>query len=138
MNQVFNLGHKFEFTTHTCFIKDKDGIEIATTQKDGNLYRLGMSNYNTTKEYQIDNIAQLSIVDKYTNVKLWHPRFGHLGMDGLKQLQTRNLVHGFDLKKSNDLPLCINCLQGKQHKNKFPKQGGTKVKELLELVHSNL
>jgi len=77
-------------------------------------------------------------VDKYTYAKLWHPRFGHLRMDDLKQLQTRNLVHGFDLKKLNDLPLCTNCLQGKQHKNKLPKQGGIRMKELFKLVHSNL
>jgi hypothetical protein len=68
-----------------------------------------MLNYNSTKEDKIDNIAQLSIMDKYIDAKLWHPRFGYLGMDGLKQLQTRNLVHGFDLKKLNDLSLCTNC-----------------------------
>jgi hypothetical protein len=84
VNQDIDSRHKLEFTTHICFIKDKDGIEITTTRKDGNLYQLGMSNYNTTKEDNIDNIAQLSIVDKYTHAKLWHPRFGHLGMDGLK------------------------------------------------------
>ncbi len=101
------------FTTHICIIKNKHGIEIATTRKDGNLYRLGMSNYNITKKDKIGNVAQLSIVNKYIDAELWHSRFGHLGMDGLKQLQTRNLVHGFDLKKLNDLPLCTNCLQGK-------------------------
>ncbi len=84
VNQVVVSWHKLEFTTHTCFIKDKDGIEIATIGKDGNLYRLGMSNYNTTKEDKIDNITQLSIVDKFIDAKLWHPRFGHLGVDGLK------------------------------------------------------
>ncbi len=31
MTQVDDSRHKLEFTTHTCFIKDKDGIEIATT-----------------------------------------------------------------------------------------------------------
>ncbi len=138
MSQVDDSIHKLKFTTHSCFIKNKDGIEIATTQKDGNLYQLGMSNYNTTKEDKIDNIGQLSIVDKYINAELWHPRIGHLRMNGLKQLKTRNLVHGFDLKKLNDLPLCTNCFQGKQHKNKFPKQRGTRVKKLLELVDSNL
>jgi hypothetical protein len=59
-------------------------------------------------------------------------------MDGLKQLQTMNLVHGLDLKKLNHLPLCTNCFQGKQHKNKFPKQRSTRMKELLKLVHANL
>ncbi len=31
VNQVDDLEHKLEFTAHACFIKDKDGIEIATT-----------------------------------------------------------------------------------------------------------
>ncbi len=43
-----------------------------------------MLDYNTTKEDKIDTIAQLSIVEKYTNVELWRCRFGHLGMDGYK------------------------------------------------------
>jgi hypothetical protein len=49
MNQVVDLGHKLEITPHSCFYKNKNGIEITTTWKDGNLYLLGMSNYNTTK-----------------------------------------------------------------------------------------
>jgi hypothetical protein len=68
----------------TCFSKDTDGTKIATTQRDGNLYWLSMLDYNTTKEDKIDTIAQLSIVEKYTNVELWRCRFGHLGMDGYK------------------------------------------------------
>ncbi len=136
MSQVVNSRHKLEFTTHICFINDKDGTKIATTQIDGNLYWLGMSNY-TTKENKIGNIAQLLIVEKYIDVEWWHRRFGHLWMDGLKQLQTWNLVHGFDLKKLNDLPLCVSCLQGKQHKNNFPKQGGTITKELFELIYTS-
>ncbi len=92
---------------------------------------------NTTKEDTIDNIAQLSIVDKYTDVELWHPRFGHLRMDGLKQLQTRNLVRGFDLKKLNDLSLYTNCFQRKQHINKFSKQGGVSTFKFLWTHVSN-
>jgi hypothetical protein len=96
-----------------------------------------MLDYNTTKEDKIGNIAQLSIVETYIDVELWHHRFGHLWMDGLKQLQTWNLVHEFDLKKFNDLPLCASCLQGKQHKNKFPKQRGTTTKKLFELIYTS-
>jgi hypothetical protein len=136
LSRVVNSRHKLEFTTHIGCINDKDGIKIATTQTDGKLYRLGMSNYDTTKESKIGNIAQLSIVEKYIDVELWHHRFGHLWMDGLKQLQTWNLVHGFDLKKLNDLLLCVSCFQGKQYKNKFPKQGGT-TKELFKLIYTS-
>jgi hypothetical protein len=68
-----------------------------------------MLDYNTTKKDKIDTIAQLSIVEKYTNVGLWRYRFGHLGINGLEQLQIRDLVHKINLKKINDLPLCANC-----------------------------
>lgn len=97
-----------------------------------------MSNYNTIKEDKIGNITQLSIVEKYIDVELCYCGFGHLWMDdGLKQLQTWNLVHGFDLKKLNDLALCANCPQGKQHENNFPKQGGIIAKELFELIYTS-
>jgi hypothetical protein len=51
-----------------------------------------------------------------SNIELWHRRLGHINNEKLKQLKDLNLVKG--------LSLCKGCVEGKQHKQKFPKDGG--------------
>jgi len=46
------------------------------------------------------------------------------------------LVHGLKIKAPNfKMPLCKGCLEGKQSRKKFPKKGGHRATNLLEIIH---
>ena len=67
---------------------------------------------------------------------LWHLRLGHINQHRLKQIQgVSKGIPPFDEKQ---ITLCQSCIEGKQHKIKFPKQGVRKATEILELVHSDI
>lgn len=52
---------------------------------------------------------------------LWHQRFGHLNMKGLRTLAYRKMVYGLPILK-NPSQLCTICMAGKQQRHPFPKK----------------
>ncbi|GAU47763.1 hypothetical protein TSUD_193000 [Trifolium subterraneum] len=76
-------------------------------------------------------------VTKHEESSLWHQRYAHLSMKGLKILSNKHLVKGLpELKNIEDK--CIDCLSGKQHKKNIPKQANWRASQKLELVHSDI
>ncbi len=59
-----------------------------------------------------------------SNIELWHRRLGHINNEKLKQLKDLNLVKGLSFNETTNCRLCKGCVEGKQHKQKFPKDGG--------------
>jgi hypothetical protein len=51
--------------------------------------------------------------------ELWHLRYGHLNINGLKLLNQKQIVYG--LPKINQIGVCEGCIFGKQAKFPFPK-----------------
>jgi hypothetical protein len=70
--------------------------------------------------------------------KLWHKRLGHINNEKLKQLKDLNLVKGLSLKEITNSHLCKGFVEGKQHRQKFPKDGGKQTYSLIDIVHSNV
>nr|GEV43200.1 retrovirus-related Pol polyprotein from transposon TNT 1-94 [Tanacetum cinerariifolium] len=68
---------------------------------------------------------------------VWHLRLGHLHFNGLKELAKKNMVHGVSNLNYDD-HLCEDCVLGKQTRSSFPRNASYRVKELLELIHSDL
>jgi Reverse transcriptase (RNA-dependent DNA polymerase)/gag-polypeptide of LTR copia-type/Pol polyprotein, beta-barrel domain/GAG-pre-integrase domain/Integrase core domain/Domain of unknown function (DUF4219)/Zinc knuckle len=70
----------------------------------------------------------------------WHRRFGHLNVQGLRQLVQKGMVHGLPLETIKDwkLGICEGCLYGKQHRESFQKGMSGRASELLEIVHSDV
>ncbi|GAU43011.1 hypothetical protein TSUD_28300 [Trifolium subterraneum] len=67
--------------------------------------------------------------------QLWHNRYGHLSIKGLNTLTNKDMVKGLPALK--DLSeKCADCLTGKQHREKIPKQA--KWRATLKLVHSDI
>ena len=49
------------------------------------------------------------------------------------------MVSGMTLDKDeSSMPFCEGCVQGKQHRNAFLKDGGTRANKPLEIVHSDV
>jgi hypothetical protein len=63
-------------------------------------------------------------------------RLGHLNMASLKELDA--MVDGMNLK---EVPLhhdCEGCIKSKHQRTSFPKDGTTRVSQLLEIVHTDV
>ena len=59
-------------------------------------------------------------------------------MRNLERLARDKLVDGFDYDTSKELIFCEPCVEGKQHRIKFLSSIRRRVKEPLDLVHSDL
>jgi hypothetical protein len=73
--------------------------------------------------------------------RLWHSRYGHLGAKSLVTLAKNKMVSGFNFNKNfikDDLQVCEPCVEGKHHHQKFPKDGGTRAKDPLGIVHTDI
>ena len=68
---------------------------------------------------------------------LWHFRYGHLNFGGLKTLQQKNMVTSLP-QIQNPSQVCEECVDGKQHRDPFPKGKTCRAKKVLELIHSDL
>ena len=77
-------------------------------------------------------------VQKKNNEALWHSRYGHLGESNMKALVKTKMVEGLSYSTSSKKEFCEPCVEGKIHKKKFPKTGGKRAKENLDLVHSDV
>lgn len=68
---------------------------------------------------------------------LWHCRFGHLSLKGLKILSQKDMVRGLpSLGESSKV--CGDCLAGKQHRDPFPKRSSWRATQRLELIHADI
>ena len=78
---------------------------------------------------------------RISNEQLWHSRYGHLGNQSLLRLAKDEMVSGFDYKKTfckDQVSFCEPCADGKQQHTKFPKDGSTRAKNVMDLVHTDV
>lgn len=68
--------------------------------------------------------------------KLWHLRYGHLNIKGLKLLVDKGMVLG--LPKIDSIELCEGCIYGKQTRKSFPVGKAWRASKCLELIHADL
>jgi len=57
------------------------------------------------------NVSKALTVKEDDDGKLWHLRYGHLNMQGLKLLSSKDMVQG--MPKIGELELCEGCLYRK-------------------------
>ena len=123
-------NHTLQFKGKKCAIINNEGKVSAVANKIGNLWVVDC------KEI-VENEVVCTAIEPSKN-KIWHSRFGHLGSKNLKKLAEEDLVEGLDYKQYENNEVCKPCVEGKHHKQKFPKVGGTRADEVLELVHTDV
>jgi hypothetical protein len=74
---------------------------------------------------------------KIERTQLWHNRYGHLSINGLKLLNQKDMVKG--LPELGDLEeKCTDCIIGKHHRDAIPKVAKWRANAKLQLVHSDI
>ena len=122
---MVKLGASVQFVGNECKIT-RNAKLLALGEIQGKLYML-----------KIVMNEQMNVA-KDSNLKLWHYRYGHLGMDGVKKLTKGDMVVGMDGTTDESDPVCEGCIMGKQHRTKFPKGVAKRATEPFELVHSDV
>lgn len=110
------------FDNREVIIKSKEtGQVVAKGIEENGLYRL----------------SALLVHGDNGKSKLWHERFGHVNYGTLTEMQKEHMVDGLPPIAATGR-VCRACLEGKQHRDKFPKEATTRATVPLELVHSDI
>nr|GEV66681.1 retrovirus-related Pol polyprotein from transposon TNT 1-94 [Tanacetum cinerariifolium] len=129
VGQLMETGHSILFDDGKCVVTNKiTGKAIAHAYMSHNrMFPLVFSSHMES--------AMMSNTIEET--KLWHLRYGHLYITGLKLLRNKHMV--------NDLPdiwslthVCEGCALGKQAKSSFPVGKSKRANDVLELIHADL
>jgi len=121
-------GYSVLFDNDSCIVSDK---------KSGQTVAIAPMTQNNMFPLNVSNVVENSLVAKGVNeTQLWHLRYGHLNINGLKLLTRKNMVIG--LPKVGDLELCEACIFGKQSRKSFPVGKSWRASSCLELVHADL
>ena len=85
---------------------------------------------------EVSDVKSYALVVRNNDAKIWHLRYGHLHMKGLKLLAQKNMVVG--LPKIDDLDFCEGCIYGKESKNSFPVNKSLRAFACLEIMHTDI
>lgn len=127
VGQLIAGGYSVLFDDNTCVIKNKkSGQKVQISMTSNKMFPLDVSN--------MENFALAASAKD--DSKLWHLRYGHLNIKGLKLLSDKGMVHG--LPKIGSINLCAGCIYGKQTRKSFPIGKAWRASKCLELIHADL
>ena len=129
VSRATKAGKTVDFSEAGCEIVDGSQRLIATGSREGSLYFLDCSG---------NDRQQANVAGSVSQEKLWHRRYGHLGMQNLERLVVEDMVVGLRSDMTQDTGVCEPCAEGKHRRSKFPTAGGKRGKEILDLVHSDV
>jgi len=104
-------------------IKINEKIAACGTRKNG-LYHL--------------DVAPMSGVAAVASLQLWHERFGHVNVAGVKRMIKTKDIDGLKCSSMAVKDVCEPCVYGKAAMTPLPSAGGGRVRKRLQLVHSDL
>ena len=116
-------GYAILFSGDSCKIYDK---------KRRMVFNIKMENMSFPLEW-LHIAMKAEVEDSW----LWHKRFGHLNLHGLKVLSQKEMMRDLpSIKESKEV--CEGCQYGKQHRQAFPSGKAWRAKNCLELVHTDV
>ncbi|KAD3067000.1 hypothetical protein E3N88_34880 [Mikania micrantha] len=131
VGQLMKKGYSLLFDDDMCVIRNKKKpVDVISIQVAAN----NMFLFDATKDLksQVES-APVNVVDDTT--KLWHLRYGHFYLEGLKRISQNKMVRG--LPNINQIVTCESCILGKQHQLSYNSSSWRATKK-LELIHADL
>lgn len=129
VGQFMESGHSVLFNDGECVVRNKTtGMIVAHSYLSSNrMFPIVFS--NDTKSAMLSKMTE--------ETELWHLRYGHLHIKGLRLLKNRHMVSDLPHIKSVT-HVCEGCALGKQARNSFPAGKSKRATEVLELIHTDL
>ncbi|GKD07161.1 retrovirus-related pol polyprotein from transposon TNT 1-94 [Tanacetum coccineum] len=118
--------------SHTCFIRNLEGVDLLTGSRGNNLYTLSLRDMMVSSP-----ICLLSKASK-TKSWLWHRRLSHLKLGAINHLARHGLVRGLPKLKFEKDHLCSACAMGKSKKKPHKPKSEDTNQEKLYLLHMDL
>ena len=112
------------------FIRDNTLLFNAPINENNAAFLDGTTDENTESASHISTLP--------LDISLWHRRLAHHDYNSVKQMISKQLVTGIDIKsKLEPDPICEPCLSGKMNANPFPSSK-TRASKPLALIHTDL
>ncbi|GJW40636.1 retrovirus-related pol polyprotein from transposon TNT 1-94 [Tanacetum coccineum] len=132
VGQFYDSDLEVAFRKHSCYVRDKDGVELIKGSCGFNLYTILIEGMMKSSP-----ICLLSKASKNKSW-LWHRRLNHLNFGTINDLARKDLVRGLPRLKFEKDHLCSACQLGKSKKHTHkPKTENTNL-EVLNTLHMDL
>ncbi|GJR62374.1 retrovirus-related pol polyprotein from transposon TNT 1-94 [Tanacetum coccineum] len=137
-HNLFSVGQfcdsdlKVAFKTHSCYVRDIDGVELLKGSCGSNLYTILVEDMMTSSP-----ICLLSKASKNKSW-LWQRRLNHLNFDTINDLARKDLVRGLPRLKFKKDHLCSACQLGKSKKYTHKPKTENTIMEVLHTLHMDL
>ncbi|KAK2985411.1 hypothetical protein RJ640_007353 [Escallonia rubra] len=86
ISQLTDSGHKVQFEGDQCLISHASDGGTLVGKRDGNIYTLSFDASDSSRE--------VCLSAQHNDIWLWHRRLGHVHMDLIKKLLSKELVRG--------------------------------------------
>jgi len=130
ISQLCDNGLDVYFFKEGCVVQHKNGTELFTTKRKGNLYKINLS------ELSNQNITCLLSI-KWDHW-VWHKKLWHASLRLISKLQRHDLVRILPRMSYKDDLLCKVCQKEKHIKTSFSSKNFIFTLRTLELLHINL
>ncbi|GJX26272.1 retrovirus-related pol polyprotein from transposon TNT 1-94 [Tanacetum coccineum] len=132
VRQFCNKGLEVAFRKSTCFVRNKDGVDLLTGNRSLNLYTIALNEIASNSSTCL--LAKASSSQSW----LWHQRLSHLNFATINNLVKNNLVRGLPKMKFEKDHLCSACEQGKIHQKHHKSKMAFALNTPLYLLHMDL
>nr|GFA84868.1 ribonuclease H-like domain-containing protein [Tanacetum cinerariifolium] len=132
VGQFCDKGLEFAFRKSTCFVRNKDGVDLLTGDRSSNLYTISLNEVASNSSTCL--LAKVSSLQSY----LWHQRLSHLNFATINNLVKNNLFQGLPKMKFEKDHLCSACEQGKIHSKHHKSKTAFASNKPLYLLHMDL
>jgi hypothetical protein len=137
IGQLQERGLTIVIKNGVCKIYHPEKGLIIQTKMSANRMFILLAQTQAPVHAQTQNQENCLLTSSQNPSVLWHRRFGHLSYKGLRTLQWRHMVHGLPTFLAPTIT-CINCLNGKQHREVMLKHGNWRANQKLELIHADI
>nr|GEV14936.1 retrovirus-related Pol polyprotein from transposon TNT 1-94 [Tanacetum cinerariifolium] len=110
IGQFCDKGLEVAFRKYTCFVRNRDGVDLLTGDRSSNLYTIALN--------EVASNSLTCLLEKASSSQswLWHQRLSHLNFATINNLVKNNLVQGLPKMKFKKDHLCSACEKGKIHR----------------------
>ena len=133
---IADTGHRTVFSNRSCWIINNDGEVVASGHRDpsNGLYCFRQQGVALSSEHSspIGNFSQHEAPNW-----LWHRCLGHLSYPGMQHLSKTLAVLGLS-KIEASIQICLCCMTGRQHQERFSRRSETRANKPGRRIHSDL
>ncbi|GKC73061.1 retrovirus-related pol polyprotein from transposon TNT 1-94 [Tanacetum coccineum] len=132
VSQFCDSDLEVAFRKHTCFVRNREGIDLLSGSRGTNIYSLSIGDMMTS--------SPICLLSKSTKTKswLWHCRLSHLNFGAINHLARHGLVHDLPILKFEKDHLCSACALGKSKKQSHKPKSEDTNQAKLYLLHMDL